>query len=383
MTHSIYSEALAIMPRLLDWRHYLHAHAELGYELPLTTAFIKQILDDHAISYSEPCTSTIVADIGKGEDGMVLRADMDALPMVEKSGLPFACQSGNAHTCGHDMHTTMLLGAAVLLKKHEMTLTHRTRLIFQPDEEGARGAELLCTTSALYGSFKGGMALHMSPVHEAGTLYYKKGAICASCDEFIITVNGQGCHGAAPHTGNDPIFAAVQIYNALQGIISRGTSPFDAAVLSVCAFNGGNTNNVVPQEASLLGTMRTYKAQVRETMKARLLQICQGIGQTLGVEVDLTFTTSLPVLESDSTLTTHLLDIFHKEAPSIKASEPTAPFTWSDDFALYDQYFPLCFMILGGQEGDTPKELHNDKVRFNEDALATGTTALVLAAMNI
>ncbi len=383
MTMHIYDEALALMPRLLDWRRFLHQHAEIGYDLPQTTAFIKKVLDEHAISYFEPCKSTIVADIGSGEDGMVLRADMDALPMVEHSGLDFACTNGNAHTCGHDMHTAMLLGAAVLLKRHEGDLTSRTRLVFQPAEEEASGATALCATDTLRPSFKASFALHMSPAHKAGTLFYKKGPICASCDEFVITVTGQSCHGAAPHTGRDPIFAAVQLYNTLQGIISRSTSPFDTAVFSVCAFNSGNTNNVVPKEATLMGTMRTYDKNVRAAMKARLESICQGIGAANACDVTLRYTTSLPVLASEEALTAHLVDAFAHKAPKLVTEELATPFTWSDDFALYSQNMPIAFMILGAQAGEAPMELHYDDVIFKEDVLAIGTTALVLAAMNI
>lgn len=251
---NIYEEALALQPTLVNWRRQLHRHAEGGYDLPQTLDLIRAVLTEHGVAFTEPATSTIVCEIGHGPAGLILRADTDALPMQEESGEEFSTETAWAHNCGHDLHTAILLGAAVLLKRHESALTHRTRILFQPDEEGATGALHVLHSGIISADYRGAFALHVSPVLESGVLYQSDGPLYASANEFITSVHGTSAHGAAPHTGHDPIFCAVQIYNALQGLISRETPAFETAVLSVCAITAGTTYNVVPADAQLRGT---------------------------------------------------------------------------------------------------------------------------------
>lgn len=379
---SFYEEALALQPTLVQWRRAFHQHAEGGYDLPHTLTLIRDVLNAHHVSFFEPCPSTLVADIGKGPAGMILRADMDALLMEEKSGLPFSSETDFAHTCGHDFHTAMLLGAACLLQAHADELPARTRLIFQPDEENITGARQLIAHNVVTPDFKGGFALHMSPTLDSGTLYYKDGPMYAASNEFIITVTGASTHGAAPSNGRDPIFAAVQIYNALQGLISRERPTLEPAVLSICAFNGGSTFNVIPDQAQLLGTLRVYNTNLAETIKTRLQEICDGMAKTLRCQVTLTFTTTVPPVCNDETLNHCLVQTLSNRAPELILQEQREPFAWSEDFALYGDILPISMMTLGAHVDGCSANIHNADVLFDETALAVGTAAHVCAAFS-
>ena len=375
---SLYEEALALQPSLVRWRRALHRHAEGGYELPETLALIRAVLNEHGIAFSEPAPSTIVCDIGvpaaNGPQGMLLRADIDALPMPEKSGEPFASTTDWAHNCGHDLHTAMLLGAAVLLKRHEATLPFCTRLLFQPDEEGATGA--------LHVLEHGAFALHVSPVLESGVLYQSDGPLYASANEFVTTVHGQTAHGAAPHTGHDPIFCAVQIYNALQGLISRETPAFDTAVLSVCAISAGTTYNVVPDTAQLRGTLRTYDDSLRDQLKERIVTLSEDFAPLLGCRADTRFVTGVPAVINDATLNHRILAALAKHAPELRTAPHAEPFSWSEDFGYFRKRLPLTMMTLGAQISGCHAGIHHADVRFDEAAMPAGVCAHLCAALS-
>lgn len=379
---SIYKEVHALQPTLVSWRRYFHQHAEGGYDLPQTLTLIRDVLTAHHVSFSEPCPSTLVAEIGTGPAGMILRADMDALLMEEKSGLLFASETAFAHTCGHDFHTAMLLGAACLLQAHADELKTRTRLIFQPDEENITGARQLIEHGLVTPDFQGAFAIHMSPAMESSRLYYKNGPMYAASNEFVITVTGASTHGAAPANGRDPIFAAVQIYNALQGLMSRERPTLEPAVLSICAFNGGNTVNVIPEKAELLGTLRTYNTTLAEQIKERIQDICNGLAITQRCQVQLTYTTTVPAICNDTSLNQRILQTMHTAAPEVLVQEQTEPFAWSEDFALFGNILPISMMSLGAHVTDCNANLHNADVLFDENALAVGTAAHVCAALS-
>lgn len=378
-----YSEAQTLLPDLIRWRRKLHQHAEGGYDLPETLSLIRNVLQSHDIAYSEPCESVIVCDIGQGPCGMILRADMDALPMQEESGLDFASQTGWAHTCGHDIHTTALLGAACLLKAHETALHTRTRLVFQPNEEGIDGARHIMAHGLITPDFQGAFALHVSPTLESGIIYYQDGPLYASGDAIRITITGSSAHGAAPHTGRDPIFAGVQLYNALQGLISRETPSREPVVLSICAFNGGNAVNVVPGRVELLGTLRAYNEELRAQLKARLQEICESIGKALRCQIDLSITTSVPAVINDAGLNRRIRDTFALAAPDIRTAPHSEPFSWSEDFGLFAEVVPISMMTLGAHVEGCTANIHNADVLFDESALVSGVCAHVCAALSV
>lgn len=377
------NDANALLPELIRWRRTLHQHAEGGYDLPETLQLIRDVLNAHRVSFSEPCQGTIVCDIGNGPAGMILRADTDALPMHEESGLPFSSETTWAHNCGHDLHTAMLLGAACLLQKHADKLTHRTRLIFQPDEEGATGGKFLLEQGLIEPTYQGAFALHVSPVMKSGVLYYKDGPLYAASDEFFMDIHGTSTHGAAPHNGCDPIFAAVQIYNALQGLMSREISPFDTAVLSVCAITSGTTYNVVPETAQLRGTLRTYDTALRSQLKSRLEAIAAGVAQTLRCTAETRWVTSVPAVTSNPSLNKNIIAVLAHYAPDCRTSVHETPFSWSEDFGYFSQNVPITMMTLGTHVPGYDANIHNAGVRFDENAMPSGVLAHMCAALSV
>lgn len=380
---SLYEDAQALLPDLIAWRRKLHRHAEGGYDLPQTLDLIRAVLTEHGIAFSEPCKGTLLCEIGQGPAGMLLRADMDALPMPEESGLDFATETDWAHNCGHDLHTAMLLGAAILLKRREATLTHRTCLLFQPDEEGATGARFLCEQGVIASEWQGGFALHVSPVMESGVLYETDGPLYAAANEFITEVKGVGAHGAAPQDGVDPIFCAVQIYNALQGLISRETPALEPAVLSVCSINAGTTYNVVPADAQLRGTLRTYSDALRETLMARVIAASEGLGPALRCQVHTCFITDVPAVINDAPLNHSILASLAQHAPEVRTAPQAAPFSWSEDFGYFRAVLPLTMMTLGAGVPGHTAGIHNPAVHFNETAMPAGVCAHVCAALSV
>lgn len=380
---SIYAEAQALLPDLIRWRRQLHQHAEGGYDLPETLSLVRDVLTAHHVSFFEPCQSTIVCEIGQGPGGMILRADMDALPMQEESGLDFASETAFAHTCGHDLHTTALLGAACLLQAHASELRTRTRLIFQPDEEGITGAEQILAHDLVTPEYQGAFALHVSPALASGVVYHKDGALYASSNEFIVTAKGASTHAAAPHGGRDPIFALVQLYNALQGLISRERPPLEAAVLSICTFHGGSAINVIPGEASLSGTLRTYNEALRAQLTSRIPELCQGVALSTGCELDLRFTTSVPVVDNSAALNARILATLAEKAPDVATALQPEPFAWSEDFGKFASVVPISMMTLGAHVPSCSATIHNADVLFDENALASGVCAHVAAALSV
>ena len=380
---NIYEEALALQPTLVNWRRQLHRHAEGGYDLPRTLDLIRAVLTEHGVAFTEPATSTIVCEIGHGPAGLILRADTDALPMQEESGEDFSTETAWAHNCGHDLHTAMLLGAAILLKCHESALTHRTRILFQPDEEGATGALHVLQNGIISADYRGAFALHVSPVLESGVLYQSDGALYASANEFITSVHGTSAHGAAPHTGHDPIFCAVQIYNALQGLISRETPAFETAVLSVCAITAGTTYNVVPAEAQLRGTLRTYDDSLRDQLKARIVTLSENLAPLFGCSAETRFVTGVPAVVNDSALNQSILAALAAHAPRVRTAPHAEPFSWSEDFGYFKEILPLTMMTLGAQVPGCSAGIHNAAVRFNESAMPAGVCAHICAALSV
>ncbi len=375
-----YEEALALQSETIEMRRYLHQHAEINYDLPQTIDYICRVLEKHEIPYTIPCKGTVVCELGNGPKGLILRADTDALPMQEENNLAFTSLTEYAHTCGHDLHTAMLLGAAILLKRHEDSLITQTRLIFQPDEEGATGAKFVIENHLLEGGYKGAIALHVSPVQESGVLYMQDGPLYASSDELDIYVHGANTHGAAPHNGHDPIFAGIQIYNALQGLISRECPPSAMAALSICTFHAGDAFNLVPDTAHLLGTFRTYQHSLRTHLKERMETVVTHSAAACDCSATLHFPISLPPVINDHALQEKLRDIFRNVLPARLVQPQPTPFSWSEDFGLFGEHLPISMMTLGAQVGQQTANIHNADVLFNENAMPTGVAALASAA---
>ena len=354
-------------------RRYLHQHAELGNDLPMTTAYVKEQLRSMGLEPKEICPGGIVALVRGKKPGRtyLLRGDMDALPMGEDNDLPFRSQTCNAHTCGHDMHTAMLLGAARMLKEQENDLCGCVKLMFQPNEEGFQGAKAMIRAGVLedpHVDVASGM--HVMLEEEAPAVGYCAGSISASCDGFKLTITGKGCHGAMPHLGTDPIQAGLHIYQAFQGLIARETPPSETAVLTLGQFSAGSAPNVIPQTAVLQGTLRTYDRNLRAKLLQRMKTITDSMAVAFGVRVEYEVLSDVPSCYCDPDLLKNLVG--YLEAMGGGKVYQAQPFTASDDVAFLSEQVPLVYFQLGARVEGNPHGHHNPGVLFDERALAYG-----------
>lgn len=378
---TLYDMARAKLPELIRHRRYFHQHAEAGYDLPLTLAYLKDELKAMGVAYFEPIAGALAVDLGPASPRLLLRADMDALPMEEDNDLPYRSVSAFAHTCGHDLHTAMMLEAIRLVKDQEETLPSGVRFIFQPDEEGVTGAASLLEAGILSPSIEAAFALHASPTMKADTLFYKDGALYASSDTIEIEIRGQGGHGAAPHLARDPVFAGVQIYNACQGIISRECPPHETAVFSLCSLQAGETFNVIPDSVHLSGTLRTYNPDIRAYYRDRLKMIVGHTALANQCRAELNFPTGTPPVICDTELQSQLLAGLKEDLPVELIKSQNLPFSWSEDFGLFGDHIPIVMMTLGARVQGSSASIHDPAVLFDESSMATGCAALASAAL--
>ena len=377
--------AQALQAELTAWRRYLHRHPETGMALPETSAFVLERLREMGFEPAELPHGGITALAGGKRPGktVLLRADMDALPMKEESGLPFAsCREGIAHTCGHDMHTAALLGAAKLLKEEEDALPGTVKFMFQPGEETLQGAKSMVADGILeQPHVDAAVMMHMAPLLPTGMVFYGSGTVAASSDPFRITVRGKGGHGARPHLSVDPINAAAHIHLSLQELISRETDAADPAVLTIGTFHAGTADNVIPSEAVMTGTLRTYNKKVRDFLLPRMREMVELTAKAFRAEGEFLVTSSVLPLKADPAVVNPAGAAFQRELGG-KAVESHEPMCGSEDFAeVTDRVPSLCFLLGGGsREEGFSHGIHHPKVRFQEDSLSYGAAAYVLAA---
>ena len=290
----MYKEAKEMNQQLLAWRRQIHQHPELGCRLPQTTALVKKALDDMGISWEEIGPCAIVGVIGKKEGKKILlRADMDALPMGEETGLPFASEcDGVMHSCGHDCHTSMLLTAAALLKKHEEELQGQVILMFQPDEEGTDGTGArMMVENGLLDKYKPDVAVmaHMaSDIVKTNQIMLKSGPCSASSDRFVVHLHGKGGHGARPHQSINPITCAIKIAEAFGDIGRYEVDVQEPTALSICTFHSGTASNIIPEDCEFTGTLRTFNDEARQFTLDRMQQVAQSIADAYRCQLPLT-----------------------------------------------------------------------------------------------
>lgn len=380
-----WERAQALRGELLESRRYLHEHAEVGLELPRTVAYISGKLKSHGLE-PQPCGGGLTATVGQGERLLLLRADMDALPMAEESGLPFACPTGRqAHGCGHDLHAAMLLAAAKLLKEDEAALKGRVKLVFQPAEESFEGAKDMVAHGLLAEQPDAALAFHVSPGRlPVGTYLFNDtpdAAMMLSMDQFRITVRGRGTHGAYPHAGVDPINIGVHIYLALQELIARECDPLKPSVLTVGSFQAGEAPNIIPDTATLTGTIRTGDSAVRQLLTRRVSEVAQGVAATYGGSAEVRLA-GVPPLICDAALVRELSG-YIRELP-IPGLTPHGGISSSasEDFAVIAAAVPSAYFYLSaGFEDERGDALaHNPGVQFNEDVLPIGAACMLHCA---
>jgi amidohydrolase len=365
--------------RLVGFRRHLHANPELSHEEFETTAAIHRWLTSARIRIADyPLSTGIIAEVGGFHDGPIIaiRADIDALPIQEETGLPFASQTpGKMHACGHDFHTAVVLGAAILLKKREHELGGTVRFIFQPAEEKAKGAQQVIASGAMQG-VSAVFGLHNKPDLPVGTIGIKAGPIMAAADGFAVEVEGRGSHAAVPDAGLDPIVTSAHMITALQSIVSRNVGALDSAVVSVTRLNSGTAWNVIPDKAVFDGTLRTFEPRVRDKVRKRFAQIVQGVAEAFDTSAKLRWIEGPPPVVNDSgwaeqaTRTAQTL--------GLTVVEP-APSPAGEDFSFYLQETPGLFVFVGTSG---PKEWHHPAFDVDEKALPISASFFAALAVD-
>ncbi len=361
-----------------SWRRHLHRYPETAFEEVLTSDFVKARLEEFGFEavHQGLAKTGIVATLINGDGpSIALRADMDALDMVEQTNVEHCSQhDGKMHGCGHDGHMAMLLGAAKYLSENR-TFKGTVHFVFQPAEENEGGGRVM-VEEGLFDKFpaQAVFGMHNWPELPAGTMAMKPGPLMAACDAMDLTIKGKGCHGAMPHLGIDPVVIASEVVLALQTISSRILNPQDAVVVSVTQINAGHTWNVIPEEVNLRGTIRCFRPEVQERLEADIRRIVQGVCDAHGGEFDLNYITGYPATVNDASQT----EICTKAAAHVVGAEninldPVSSMG-AEDFAYMLQAKPGCYVWLG--TGGTPGGclLHNPGYDFNDEVLHLGAS---------
>ena len=387
---SIYQEAKEMEQQLLTWREQIHHHPELGKKLPQTTALVKSILDELGIPWEELIPCGIVGVIGKPEGKRILlRADMDALPMSEETGLPFASEcDGVMHSCGHDCHTSMLLTAAALLKRHENELKGQVILMFQPDEEGTEGGGARVMVEAgLLEKYKPDVAMmaHMaSDVVKTNQILFKSGPSSASSDRFTVKLRGKGGHGARPHQSINPILCAMKIAEAFTDIGRYEVDVQQPTALSICTFHSGTASNIIPEECVFSGTLRTFNEEVRQFTLERMRQVSAEIAQAYRCQLDLELYSGTPALICDPAFSNKARDWAYEGLHGDGVDVPPISYEksmGSEDFAFISSRIPSCSISVGStSHQDQVYPLHHPKIIFDEAGLCAGAAAYAQVA---
>lgn len=351
------------LKKLIDDRHFLHMNPELSGEEFATTEFIKEKLKEHNIKIIETnLKNGVVAEIGQGDKVVALRADIDALPIEEESGVVYHSKvKGKMHACGHDFHTISLIGAAILLKENEDELKGKIRLIFQPEEEINSGAVKMIEENVLEG-VSCIIGFHNKPDIPVGFIGIKEGPLMAGVEQFEVEIRGVGTHAAAPHNGNDPIVTASQIITGLQSIVSRHISPLETAVVSVTKIEAGKTWNIIPDRVKLEGTIRTFSEKVREETKRLFEQIIKNYSAAVNQEAEIKWISDGSPVDNNE----KMAEILKKEISKFaKVIEPEI-MMGGDDFARYQEKVPGLYAFIGT---GCPYEWHHPSFLIDDKAL--------------
>ncbi len=381
----------ALAGDLVDLRHALHAEPEVGLVLPGTQRRVLDALADLPLEISTGTRTTSVTAVlrgaGAGASGgpvVLLRADMDALPVQEDSGLGFASRvPGAMHACGHDLHTTMLVGAAHLLARHRDRLAGDVVLVFQPGEEGCDGAGVMLDEGLLGAAGRpvdAAFALHVfSALVPQGRFVTRPGPILSASDGLFVTVRGAGGHGSTPHRAKDPVTAVAEMVTALQTMVTRQFDVFDPVVVTVGALHAGTRRNVIPETATFEATVRTFSPAARETMTTAVPRLLQGIAAAHGVEVDVDYRAEYPVTVTDPAETAFAADALAEVFGPDRHARLAHPLSGSEDFSRVLDLVPGSFVGLGaaptGLDPGTAPFNHSPQARFDDSVLADGALA--------
>lgn len=370
MSDTFYQKLTAI-------RHHIHQHPEVSEKEYNTTRFIKEQLQNIGIEPLDyPLKTGVIAEIGQGYPIIALRADIDALPIFEKTGLAYASDNGAMHACGHDFHQTSLLGAAERLKQQEATLKGTVRLIFQVAEENFQGGHQVIAAGGIEG-VSAIVGYHNNPHLKPGQIGLRSGAIIAGVEQFAVTVKGISAHAVRPDLGVDTVLVITTIINNLQSIVSRTISPFQSAVLSVTHIDVGNTWNVLPASGFFEGTIRTFDPDVRLSVIEQFTKVVEHTAEQFGAEVSISWGNSPKVTFNDSTLTPLIFEHSKTFAEVIE----TLPSTGGEDFAAYQEKIPGVFAFIGSNGDENAPDWHHDDFSVKDEALPVAVNYFVKNAL--
>ena len=365
-----------LLADVIRWRREIHRHPELGFEEERTGALVETELRKAGVDTSRVAKTGVVGMLRGAHPGktIALRADMDALPVAERSDEPFSSEiPGKMHACGHDAHTAMLLGAAVWLAREREQLAGTIKFFFQPAEEGPGGAKPMIESGVMQGVDAVAM-IHVWPTLPAGTIGIRRGPAMASCDDFDIEIRGRGGHGGYPHLAIDTIPIAAEIIGALQLIASREVDPLDSVVVTVGRIEGGYRRNVIADVTRILGTIRCLNETVRKSIPERIERVVGGICDAHRASHTLTVERGYPSVYNDVALADRIAAIAQTTAGVPAVTTLDRPTMGAEDFAYFAQLAPDCVIRLGvGRPGDpAPPMLHSPNFRLDETALTSG-----------
>jgi amidohydrolase len=381
--NGLLEEARSLLPAAVALRRRIHRQPELGLNLPLTTEAVLEGLNGLDVDVARgPSTSGLIVTLSGARPGrtILLRGDMDALPMPEDTGLDFASEiPGRMHACGHDSHTAMLVQAAHLLHSHRDELAGTVKFMFQPGEEGHGGARLMIQDGLLDADPKpdAAFALHIWPNTKAGSIVGRPGPILASADSWTITIKGRGGHASMPHDAIDPIPVAFEIGLALQSMVTRRIDTFDPVVLTCTKLTAGTAHNVIPETAEMLGTMRATSERARERAHEGMHRIASNIAAAHLCEANVAIRRGYPVTVNDGAFVDFARGIASELIGDDNYIDRAAPLMGAEDFSYVLQRIPGCMMFLGvmpdGHDGhDHVAPCHSNRMMLNEDAMAVG-----------
>jgi amidohydrolase len=391
----------AELPHLVAFRHDLHRHPELSFEERRTSQVIQRELSALGVQFRAGYArgTGIVAHIpatdaaNNKKPAIALRADMDALPIVERTGKPYSSQNpGVAHSCGHDGHTAILLGALRVLLK--LPRPSPVTFFFQPAEENEGGGKEMCAEGALLGDGRGGLGtpvgqvfgLHGWPQLRLGQIATKVGPIMAAVDDFVVDVVGTQAHGAYPHLGRDPVLAAAHVVTALQSIASRNVGPLDSVVCTVGKIEGGTANNIIPERVRLIGTVRTLRDATQTLARERFFETVEHAARAQGCRAEIDWHEGYPVVHNDAGATERVLRTARTALGAERVEVLEHPTMGGEDFAFYGRHAPACFFFLGLRPHDIGPDqpypsLHQPEFDFNDAAIPTGVEMFVRLAV--
>jgi len=382
-----------IFPKIVAIRRHIHQHPELSFQEYETSAYIQQQLSELGIPFEIVAQTGVVAVLtgqkSASDDIVVLRADIDALPIDEQNDVGYKSKnSGVMHACGHDFHTANLLGAASILNDYKTEFSGKIVLLFQPAEEKIPGGAIQVLESGILESFGGTikavLGLHVSPRVSVGKVGLRSGRFMASSDEFYFTIKGRGGHAAEPHRAVDPIMIGAQLLTTLQQVVSRKANPDVPSVLTFGRFIGDGAANVIPEEVKLAGTFRTMDEVWRKEALEMVAEIAATLPVSLGAKVEVEVRHGYPALYNDPALTQKVKTII---AETMGNSVPQDLEIWmaAEDFAYYSYRYPALFMLIGTNNDDSATQygLHNPQFNLDEKAFETSIAVLVNAAISL